>query len=113
MPHCIVEYAKILEQKVSVSELIQRVHQGAVNSQLFQEQDIKTRALAFEHFQTGTSSKAFVHVSMKILSGRSQEQKKQATLSVLKELQKLPFESISLTVELRDMDRETYSKSVL
>ncbi len=113
MPHCIIEYAKELEQSVSASELIDRVHAGAVACGLFQETDIKTRAVAYEHFRTGTGTAPFIHVSMKILSGRTEQQKKHATQAVLDKLEALSVSPLSLTVEVRDMERETYSKRVL
>ncbi|MEH6628346.1 MAG: 5-carboxymethyl-2-hydroxymuconate Delta-isomerase [Motiliproteus sp.] len=112
MPHCIIEYAKELEQTIAIPELIERVHAGAVACGLFQEADIKTRAIAYEYFRTGTGTDPFIHVTMKILSGRTQEQKKQATQSVLNQLETLAVVPLSLTVEVRDMVRETYSKLV-
>ncbi len=112
MPHCTIEYAKEIEQSVSASGLVQRVHAGAVKSGLFDESHIKTRAIAFEYFKTGTGSMPFIHVSLKILSGRDQAQKKLLTRCVLEELKGIDIEHLSLTVDVRDMDRETYSKIV-
>ncbi len=112
MPHCIIEYAKELEKSVSASDLVQMVHTGAVKSGLFEEDHIKTRAIAYEYFRTGTGDSAFVHVSLKILAGRDQQQRKSLTSHVLHELQTIPLSPLSLTVEVRDMERETYSKCV-
>jgi 5-carboxymethyl-2-hydroxymuconate isomerase len=112
VPHCIIEYAKEIEQSVSASDLVQMVHIGAVKSGLFEEEHIKTRAIAYEHFRTGSGDSAFVHVSLKILAGRNQQQRKSLTDHVLNELQAIPLSPLSLTVEVRDMERETYSKAV-
>jgi 5-carboxymethyl-2-hydroxymuconate isomerase len=52
MPHCIIEYAKEVEQSLAVNALLLGVHQTVVGSQLFEEQSIKTRAIAYEHYLT-------------------------------------------------------------
>ena len=49
MPHCIVEYAKELEQRLSVKELLGIVHQAAFASELVEEPSIKARAIEYKH----------------------------------------------------------------
>ena len=112
MPHCIVEYSRNLENQISPTLLVESVHQGARNSGLFDGNSIKTRALAFDHYQVGNQNLDFIHVTIKILSGRNTEQREALSKAVLNELTKLNLLSISLTVEVRDMERESYSKSV-
>ncbi|MEH6579798.1 MAG: 5-carboxymethyl-2-hydroxymuconate Delta-isomerase [Amphritea sp.] len=112
MPHCIIEYAKDLESAIHIPRLIQAVHAGALKSALFDEDDIKTRATGYEHYQTGNGDLPFVHVTAKILSGRSEQQKAYLSRQILAELKSLQLASLSLTVEVSDMTRETYAKSV-
>lgn len=110
MPHCIVEYSKELERSVKPSAFIEAVHQGALQTDLFEESDIKTRTLSFENHQTGGRTLCFVHVIVKILSGRSREQRAGLSKKILDELKKLNLSSISMTVEICEIERETYAK---
>ncbi|GIU48968.1 MULTISPECIES: 5-carboxymethyl-2-hydroxymuconate Delta-isomerase [Shewanella] len=111
MPHCIVEHAAQFDGQA----LVKLVHQGALTSGLFQAQgsDIKVRAIAYSEFKTGCVDIGFVHVTMKILSGRNEEQKSMLTQQVLTQLQTLIKVDCSLSVEVVDIDRETYSKVVV
>ncbi len=52
MPHCIIDYSQDITVQVDIDRLIEAVHLGAMDSGLFHEYDIKTRALAFTHHRT-------------------------------------------------------------
>jgi len=112
MPHCIIEYSDSLERQLSPDELMHCVYLGALNSKLFEADDIKSRVIPFQHFTSGTIKQNFIHVALKILSGRSSEQRKALSSSVLTELSKLPLSAISLTVEVIEIERSSYSKVV-
>lgn len=65
MPHCIIEHSKNLKS----AELIDAVNQGARNSQLFEDDDIKSRAIEFDYYQSGSKKSSFVHVTTKYYLG--------------------------------------------
>lgn len=111
MPHCIIEHSSSL----NASELNQIVFQGALESQLFESdgRDIKVRSIAYDHFQTGTVRQDFIHVTLRILSGRGDEAKLKLSQFVLEKLGTLGLKDASLTVEVVDMDRESYAKRVV
>ena len=113
MPHCIIEYSKDLESSVKPLTLINAVHNGAVASKLFDESHIKTRTRSYEHYKTGVSDKAFIHVTASILSGRTVEQKTALSTKILTELQGLSLSSMVITVQICDIESETYAKIVL
>ena len=112
MPHCIIEYSQELEEQVEPSALLSSVYHGALESELFSENDIKVRALAFNHFTTGNLRQNFVHVTVKILSGRNLEQRKKLTQLILAKLNELFSNAISLTVEITEIEKESYAKSI-
>ncbi|WP_286266341.1 5-carboxymethyl-2-hydroxymuconate Delta-isomerase [Thalassotalea atypica] len=112
MPHCIIEYADTVEQLISPQKLITIINQAAASSALFDENHIKTRAIAYQHFQVGQSDKAFIHVNAKILSGRTLEQRQHLTQTILGAIAALELENVSLTVEVIDMERASYAKQV-
>ncbi len=113
MPHCIIEYSKDLEGKIEPSALISAVHKGAVASELFDESHIKTRTRSYVNYQTGTGDNAFIHVTASILSGRTVEQKKSLSNSILAQLENLAISAVIMTVQICDIETETYSKVVL
>ena len=116
MPHCIIEYSQELEAQLHPSQLIEAAHNGAVASGLFDESHIKSRTLPYQHYKTGTSELRFIHITAKILSGRSSEQKASLSQHLLEHFKLLltdkALTAITLTVEVRDMDKEAYSKAV-
>ena len=50
---------------------------------------------------------------IRLLSGRTSEEKKTLSQLVLDALTKFPLKDVSFSVELCDMDRETYVKKVV
>lgn len=113
MPHCIVEYSQNLEQEVAPIEWLEAVKTACIESQLFSTEDIKLRSFPYKNFITAGQEDAFVHVTVRLLSGRTSEEKQGLSKRILDQLLALPVKGISLSVEMRDMDRETYSKRVV
>lgn len=112
MPHCVIEYAKNLEDRVAIAELVASVHKGALSSELFEPESIKTRALPVEHYQIGMTDSLFVHVTLRILHGRNHNQKKDLSRLVLASVKPLLTGPISLSVEVVDIDKVCYSKAL-
>lgn len=112
MPHCIVEYSKELESVVDPATLLQSVYAGALESELFTPVDIKVRAIAFDHFTSGSAEQGFVHVTTKLLSGRSLELRTKLSNLILARLNVLFECPISLTVEIMEIEKESYAKCV-
>ncbi|MDF0733128.1 5-carboxymethyl-2-hydroxymuconate Delta-isomerase [Pseudomonas entomophila] len=116
MPHLNLEYSDNLrELKVDVL-LLRLNHTLLVSGQFADELDIKSRAQAFAQYRVGTapSERAFAHVRLAILSGRSPQVKKQLSDSLLEVLHEaIPAQAgldIQLCVEVLDIDREPYAK---
>lgn len=113
MPHCIIEYSRSLESAIYTEKLIQAIQEAAISSDLFEASHIRARAMPYDHFISGYQVENFIHITLKILSGRSQQQKKRLSEMVLKALEGMGLHSISLTVEVVEMDKATYSKKIL
>jgi len=110
VPHCIIEHSSSINGK----DLLPRVFQGALNSNLFEVDgsDIKVRSLAFSDYQTGKTKSYFIHVVLKILSGRNTNDKQKLSKLVLENIASLSKNGCSITVEVIDMERNSYSKVV-
>jgi len=113
MPHCIIDYSAEVAGQIDIDILLDAVHQGAMESDLFPEYDIKTRALAYPHHRTGQTRDSFVHVALHLLSGRSDVQKSMLSECVLNRIEPLLPRVVSVSVEILDIHRESYRKRVL
>lgn len=113
MPHCIIEYSSEVADQITIDDLMAAVHGGAFSSGLFPEYDIKTRALAYEHHRTGQTKDSFVHVSLRLLSGRDDSQKADLSEKVLARVEPLLPNVVSVGVEIIDMHRDSYRKRLL
>ncbi|REL30570.1 5-carboxymethyl-2-hydroxymuconate Delta-isomerase [Thalassotalea euphylliae] len=114
MPHCIIEHASTLDS----NKLVSAVFQGALASNQFEPDgsDIKVRAISFNSYQVGSnqskkSPSDFIHITLKILSGRSEEQKQLLSKSVLNALNTRVRNSCEITIEVVDIDRASYLKA--
>lgn len=119
MPHLHMEYTANLSDLNADVALIRLNNALVASGQFAAEFDIKSRAVKLETFKVGTamSERAFVHVKLALLSGRSPQIKKQLSESLLAVVQDLcqwpAGVDIQLAVELLDIDRESYSKVVI
>ena len=111
MPHCIVEFSSSLD--ISPVLLMEAVHHGVLESALFEPSHIKTRAVAYEHFQLAENCNDFIHVTIRLHHGRTTQQKQQLTKLVLRQLEKLSLKSTTITLETVDIDTESYAKAVI
>ncbi len=111
MPHCIIEHSST----INAEQLNNKVFLGALNSELFEAdgRDIKVRSIAYENYQTGTEKEDFIHVTVRILSGRSDTDKVMLSETVMTQLLSLSLSRASITVEVVDMDRNSYGKVVV
>ena len=113
MPHCIIDYSQDVAAQLDIDTLIEAVHLGAMDSALFPEYDIKTRAIEFAQHRTGQTRDSFVHVAVHLLDGRSDEQKAGLSEAVLARIEPLLPAVVSVGVEICDMHRASYRKRVL
>ncbi|RDV25462.1 5-carboxymethyl-2-hydroxymuconate Delta-isomerase [Alteromonas aestuariivivens] len=110
MPHCVIEYARPIETQLSPSSIVSTVHNAALGSGLFSPAAIKTRAVACEYYLVGGKDAEFIHVTLSILEGRSDEQKSALSVSILEALCALTDDSVALSVDVQDMNKSCYAK---
>ena len=113
MPHCIVEYAKDLETKIDLNELMTTTHFSVFSSGIFEEEDIKTRLIPYDIYRTGTTEKPFVHVTLRILPGRTEQQKDMLADVLLHHIAAMFNSDIAISVEIEDINQQSYRKYVV
>ncbi len=110
MPHLIIEYAQELATAGQVAKMLDAVHDAAYATGLFEQSHIRTRAIPVEFYRTGMSRAPFVHAQLRIHGGRDTTQKRILSDAVLNALRGQGWEAESITVEVVDMDKQTYAR---
>ncbi|GAA4348965.1 hypothetical protein GCM10023165_35260 [Variovorax defluvii] len=116
MPHFIIEYTPNLRDLPLDAMLSAVAHRLAGSPHVQDEADLKGRAVRADAFRVGLSDqRGFIHVTVRILAGRSSAAKQDFSQRVVEGmLEHMPAFDASLTVHLSvevvDMDRESYRK---
>ena len=110
VPHIIVEYPEQLLNYTQVGEMLHSIHRAIAESGLFKADQIRTRAYAFRKFTNAGGGDPYIHIQARIKSGRDVDNKKQLGEVILKGLGALNIPASVITVEIIDMERESYGK---
>jgi len=110
MPHLVIEYARKLEEKVSIAALVSSAQEAMSRSGLFAPHTIKTRALPYEQFIAGEKGGSFIHAEIRLLEGRSEREREALSSAVFNCLCQFADGVPAVTVEVREMDSSCYSK---
>ena len=115
MPHLTLEYSRNLSTEIT-AQMLRALNQALVDTGHFVEEDIKTRAIAFDCVAIGTAlqPRAFLAARLSLLSGRSPQARKhiaQALLGALEAAIPAGDSALQTTVELVEIDRDSYAKS--
>jgi len=112
MPHAILHHSDLGALGVTPERLADAVFDGLEASELFDANDIKVRIVPVTHFRNGRNDYSFIHADVRIMPGRTREQKAAMADMVLAAVKALDTNVASVTVEVFDIDRATYAKSV-
>ncbi len=119
MPHCLLEYSSNIIEKNKSRDALQAIHTALDKTGLFQLADIKSRAVEHKDFfiGDGNESRAFVALTVSILSGRSDETKRSVSSACLEALKKIFSESLSslklsITVQIKELDKNSYVREI-
>lgn len=114
MPHFVIDCSENIINLKSPQEIIQKVYNTAEASNLFEKGDIKVRINPFKYYTIGNSQNDFIHIFANIMEGRTAEQKKTMSDSIIKEL-KTMFPNVPIiSINVRDFEKATYcNKSMI
>ena len=110
MPHCIIEHTNDLIDFISPEEMMNAALKAMQASALFETDDIKIRTKDYAYFLRGEVRENFIHVTLKILTGRSTQKKQNLAVLMLNALSNLPIFGIEITVDVQEMDADIYLK---
>mgnify|MGYP000038246633 FL=1 len=114
MPNLVLEYSNSVDERVNVQGLLEDLHQVALHCGLFDAPSVKSRALRCHHWLVGEEDDSvdFIHISFELLSGRTEEQKRELSRALMQTLQEQARHVRSLTVNIRDMDKSCFQKVI-
>jgi len=92
--------------------MLKTVHRSIADSGLFKADQIKTRAYPFKEFTNAGESNPNIHNQARIKSGRDTDNKKRFAEVILAGFKTLNIQASVITVEVIDMDRDSYGKHV-
>ncbi|GAD90121.1 MULTISPECIES: 5-carboxymethyl-2-hydroxymuconate Delta-isomerase [Vibrio] len=112
MPNLVMEYSDALEGRLNIHSVLQDMHQIMIDSELFECNSIRSRTLRTHLWLIGESEDQhnFIHVSIELLEGRNNEQKKALSESIFQLLVDQASWVGSLSVNVREMDKECFHK---
>jgi 5-carboxymethyl-2-hydroxymuconate isomerase len=122
MPHIIIEHSKNIFEKESleIGREIQKI-MSSISEGNFDPDQCKIRCLAYQNYIVGLekNDENFIHISIKILSGREVAIRNKLALQTFeyaknfyKNLQ-LPQKRCDISVDVIEVDREVYQKITL
>lgn len=119
MPHMYVEYSSNL-QGLNEGGLMEALNTAVCgHPTVADEADVKTRIAKLDHYRIGLNSagRAFTHVELRLMAGRTPEVKKELSERIATVLKaQIPAQSgldVQLSVDIVDMDKPSYFKGKL
>ena len=112
MPHIIVEHTDDIE---GMDALVGDLHQSLAGQESVTFGAIKSRSITIQNAfvgeaQNGSQNNSMVHVTLKLLSGRSDELRAKMTGDLLNVVKSKVASSTSVTVESVELHDQSYQK---
>ena len=108
MPHIIVEHTDDID---GVGALVGDLHQSLAAQESVTLGAIKSRSIAVQNAFVGEAQNgSMVHVTLKLLSGRSDDLRAKMTDDLFDVVKNKVAENVSVTVESADLHNESYKK---
>ncbi len=112
MPNLVMEHSESVAEQVNIPALLDDLHQVCLESDIFAVDDVKSRSYPCHQWQIGRQEDNvdFIHITFTLLSGRETDVKQSLGEQLMGVLRHHASGVYSLTIEMRDMERETFTK---
>ncbi|MDN5200246.1 5-carboxymethyl-2-hydroxymuconate Delta-isomerase [Fulvivirgaceae bacterium BMA10] len=108
MPHFIIDCSENILNQQLPEKIMQQVYDTADATGLFAKGDIKVRINPFKYFTVGNNQADFIHIIAYIMGGRTTDQKKNLATEVVKKLKTIFPEVPVISIDVKDIDKNTY-----
>ena len=113
MPHVIIEHSIKAFDKSLNQNILNSIAKGIEQTLIFNIDNIKIRLHPINDFLLAKELEHFIHIQCRIHIGRSEAQKTQLSQAVLDAISGYTKLKTVITVEIVDMDTDSYSKQVI
>lgn len=113
MPHFIVERCSKPGETIEAAKILQGLHEVAFSIGIFDEKTIKVRLREYDQVFVAGQPDSFIHVTIYLIDGRDKSTKKRLASAVHDYFRQTLPTVTSVSVDVRDLDREIYTKSQL
>ena len=113
MPHFVIEYSRDVEDQYDIKKVMQIAYESGVQSTVMQAVDIKVRAKPYDHYRMLNDGDSFVHTTVYLLAGRSDEQKEHVAVTLRQNLCGYLANITAVSIDIRDMNPIAYKKRLL
>lgn len=112
MPHLVLDFSEDLASTHDIPALLNAIHNTARDTGLFTPSAIKSRAKPYPFYRIGemNGEAKFLHLTVFLLKGRTDKEKYQFSQLMCRTLSELIDIPGSISVDVRDLDEEVYSK---
>ncbi len=110
MPHIIIEHGNALSGEIDINVAMQIGFECAGACGFIDPADIKVRLRPYIDFFSGDGRSSFIHITVRLLSGRTAAQKENLAMAMREAFDARFGQVQSISVEICDMDRASYKK---
>ncbi len=113
MPHFVIECGGALEGPGEVETAMRTVLDCGAASGVIRREDIKVRTVPCDAFLLGDGRTGFIHLTVRMLAGRTDEQKESLAIA-LREALAAEFPTVpAISVDIGDMNPVCYKKRLV
>lgn len=113
MPHFIIEHGRALQGDKDTDDAMQLAFNCGKDCGFIGPADIKVRLRPYTDFFAGDGRRSFIHITVRLLSGRTVAQKESLAIA-LRDAFDARFPDVqSISIEICDMDRGSYKKRLV
>jgi 5-carboxymethyl-2-hydroxymuconate isomerase len=113
MPHLILDCSPNVLVGRSGEELIREVHDTAAASGLFAIGDIKVRIRTHFQYTVGNTQDDFLHVFGYVMEGRTVDQRKALSMSIVRRLKELLPDVPVISMNVIEFEKATYTNRTM
>ncbi len=113
MPHIVVEISQGVDECVDIKALLESLRNAAADTRVIEFSDIKLRATAYQEWMMVGQGDSFIHITCRLLSGRTDQQKEILAIALRDATASLARNITSISVDIVDMNAVAYKKRLL
>lgn len=112
MPHFVIEHFSAPEDGFAVDHAMRIALETGAHCGFIQREDIKVRTLPAQAILFGDGRTSFIHVTVSLLAGRTEEKKLALATALVGALRDAFPRIRAISADIRDMDPACYRKSL-